>query len=98
MAEYTVDVPYNPDDVDADLRPIFEQLNAAFGREYRIWRRTEDFGRWQSAGVVNPARRTVAVVALQTGARRRTKLLSAAELARIRNQLVGGVPAKDLRL
>lgn len=92
-----VDYIYRPDDVDDDLRPIFEQLSAEFGKEYEIWRRVEDFGRWQSAGVVNRATRTVAVVALRTGTHSRTRPLSPAELARIREHLVSG-STEDLRL
>lgn len=92
-----VDYPYRPEDVDDDLRPIFEQLGAEFGKEYEIWRRVEDFGRWKSAGIVNRATRTVAVVALQTGTHSRTKPLSATELAQIRKHLASG-STEDLRL
>jgi hypothetical protein len=92
-----VDYPYRPEEVDDDLRPIFEQLTAEFGKEYEIWRRVEDFGRWKSAGVVNRATRTVAIIALQTGTHSRTTRLSATELAQIRKHLISG-STEDLRL
>lgn len=91
------DFPYRANEVDDDLRPIFEQLVSEFGQEYEIWRRVEDFGRWKSAGVVNRATRTVAIVALQTGLHSRTQPLTPAEVARIRQHLASG-STEDLRL
>lgn len=92
-----VDYIYQRGEVDDDLRPIFEQLSSEFGKEYEIWRRVEDFGRWKSAGIVNRATPTVVVVALRTSTHSRTKPLCTAELARIREHLVSGT-TEDLRL
>lgn len=92
-----VDDIYRPDNVDSDLRPIFEQLSSVFGQECEIWRRVEDFGRQKSAGIVNRSSRAAAIVALSTGIHRRAEPLSAAELARIHEHFASG-STEDLRL
>jgi len=84
-----VDLLYKPEDVDDEVRRIFEQLRSEFGGEFQIWRRAENFGLWVSAGVVNPARRTAVTVAL-TGTKSRTALLGPEEIGRIREHLTSG--------
>jgi hypothetical protein len=85
-----LDVPYRPEDVEVELRLIFEQLREEFGAEYEIWRRVDNFGLWLDAGVLNPARRAVAGVQVMRGRKKRTEPLNAAQLSRIRDYLSAG--------
>jgi len=85
-----VDIRYRPEDVEPEVRPIFEQLVAEFGPEYDVWAQVDNFGLWVSAGVVSQARRAFAVVEMKRYIRTRTALLTPSELARIRDHLAAG--------
>jgi hypothetical protein len=85
-----MDVRYRPEDVDAEVRPVFEQLVAEFPA-YDVWARTDNFGLWLSVGVVSQARRAFVVVEMKRYSKTRTAPLTPAELDRIRAHLaVGG--------
>lgn len=84
-----MDVRYRPEDVDAEVRPVFEQLVAEF-REYQVWARVDNFGLSVSAGVVNQARRAFVVVEMKRYTKTRTARLTPAELDRIRGRLAAG--------
>ena len=81
------DFVYKPEDVDAGVRPIFEQLRTEFGAVYEVWRRIENFGRWVSAAVVNRSTGTVAIIEIRAGNRLRTTPLDPSETQRIRSHL-----------
>ena len=91
------DVIYKSEDVDTEFQPIFQQLCTEFAGKYEIWRRVENFGRWLSAGVLNPSTQVAAIISLQKGNQRRTKLLSLQEIQRIREHL-GSDAHEDLAL
>ncbi len=91
------DAIYKSEDVDPEFQPIFEQLCTEFASKYQIWRRVEDFGRWLSAGVLNPSTRVAATIALRKETRRRTTLLSPTEIQRIREHLTSDA-REDLTL
>lgn len=88
---------YKSEEVEPEFQPIFEQLCTEFGGTCQIWRRVEDFGRWLSAGVLNPSTRVAATITLQKGLRKRTTLLSPSEIQRIREHLASGAK-EDLAL
>ena len=85
-----MDAPYRPEDVDPEVRPVFEQLRMEFEAEYEVRTRVDNFGRWLDAGIVNRARRVVAEVEVMRGRRTRTAPLSASQLRRIRGYLSAG--------
>lgn len=84
------DTLYKSEEGDSESRPIFEQLRAEFGATYQVWRRAEDFGRFVSAGVVNPSTQTAAKITILRGTQCRDPL-SSAEIQRIREHLMSGV-------
>jgi hypothetical protein len=83
------DTLYKPEDVDAESRPIFEQLRAEFGATYQIWRRVEDFGRLVTAAVLDPSTENAAKISIRRGTRTRA-LLSSSEIKKIRKHLMSG--------
>jgi hypothetical protein len=85
-----MDVRYRREDVDAEVRPVFEQLVAEFGPEYDVRARVDNFSLWVSAGIVNQARRAFVVVEVRRYTRTRTAPLSLSELGRIRDHLAAG--------
>lgn len=87
---------YKPEDVDAESKPIFEQLRAEFEGTYQIWRRVEDFGRLVGAGVLDPSTQSAAQIPIRRGTQTRA-LLSSSEIQRIRRHLRSGAK-KDLVL
>lgn len=85
------DAIYKSEEVEPEYRPIFEQLRVEFGATCEIWRRVEDFGRWLSAGVLNPSTQVAATIALRQGTRKRTIPLNKSEIQRIHEHLTSGV-------
>lgn len=83
------DTPYKSEDVDAESRPIFEQLSAEFGATYQIWRRVEDFGRLVIAAVLNPSTQTAAKIIIRHGSQTRS-VLGSLEIQKIRRHLTSG--------
>lgn len=78
---------YRPEEVDQDLRPIFDQLAQEFGAKYQVWRRVENFGRFVSAAVLSPSSQAAVIIPLRTGLRSRTSLLTPSEIRRIGEHL-----------
>jgi hypothetical protein len=74
---------YKPQDVDIKSRPIFDQLVAAFPAPYQVWRRVEDFGRRETAAVIDPSTMRAATVTIRNGTLARPDLLNAAEIQKI---------------
>lgn len=91
------DFPYRPEDVNEDVRPIFDQLLEEFGDSYQIWRRIEDFGRRLSAGILDPETRVAVIIALRTGTGARSSRLSESEIEQIRTHFASGA-TEDLVL
>lgn len=85
-----MDARYRREDVEAEVRLVFEQLVAEFGPACEVWTRVENFGLWVSAGVVDPARRSHAEVEVRRGRRARTALLGPREIGQIREHLSTG--------
>jgi len=85
-----MDVRYKREDVDPEVRPVFEQLVAEFAPRCEVWTRVENFGLWVSAGGVNPARRSVAEIEVRRNTRTRTAPLGPSELGRIGDHLSAG--------
>ena len=85
-----MDARYRREDVEAEVRPVFDQLVAEFGPACEVWTRVENFGLWLSAGVVDPARRSHAEVEVRRGRSTRTALLGTREIGRIREHLSAG--------
>jgi hypothetical protein len=74
---------YKPQDVDIKSRPIFDQLVAAFPAPYQVWRRVEDFGRRETAAVIDPSTMRAATVTIRNGTLARPDLMNAAEIQKI---------------
>jgi len=92
-----VDSLYRPEEVDQELRPVFEQLAQEFSANYQVWRRVEDFGRFVSAAVLSPSSRVAVIVPLRTGLRSRSSLLTPSEIKKIREHLLSN-STNDLQL
>ncbi len=88
---------YKSEDVNPEHRSIFDQLESEFGTNYQIWSRVEDFGRWVSAGVLNPKTNIAVTITLRGKGDERTSLLSSSEIKKIKDHFDGGVQ-KDLEL
>lgn len=94
-----VDYLYKSEEVDDDVRPIFNQLVREFGGQYQIWRRVEDFGRRLSAGILDPSSLNAATITLRsTKTKKRKELLGGSELQQIREHLSSSVSRDDLKL
>jgi hypothetical protein len=83
-----VDYPYRPEDVDPEVRPIFEQLQGEFGTG--ILSGLSNFGLWQRAEVRNVASRSAVRVRVKTGTHHRPSPLSPQEMGNIRDHLTSG--------
>ncbi len=82
-----VDAIYEHDEVDLELRPIFEQLAHEFGAGYQVWSRTSNMGRFVSAAVLLSSSRVAVIIALRNESRHRTSPLTATEIQYIRDYL-----------
>jgi hypothetical protein len=80
------DTLYKPEDVDAESKPIFEQLLTEFGGKYQVWRRVEDFGRLETAAVLDPSTQVAARITIRHGTPARP-LLNSAEIQKIHKHL-----------
>ena len=80
------DIPYSSQNIAAQHRPVFEQL-VSFFPEFEVWQRHEDFHRWLSAGIVNRAVGAAVTVKIVRNSHTRSQLLTAEELARIKQHL-----------
>ena len=77
-----VDSLYRAEEVDQDLRPIFDQLAREFSAKYQVWSRVEDFRRLLSVAVLSPSSQVAVIIPLRTGSRSRTSLLTPSEIRR----------------
>ncbi len=84
------DFLYKPEDVDSELRPIFEQLCKEFGTTCQVWRRVEDFGRRISAGVVDNSTMAAAIILLRTSTRTLKTELIQREVDQIQKHFASG--------
>lgn len=76
----SMDTIYKLQDVDIKSRPIYEQLVAEFPAPYQVWRRVEDFGRRETAAVIDPSTKRAATVTIRNGTLARPDVLNAAEI------------------
>lgn len=81
------DYIYKPEDVDETTRSIFDQLTHAFGDNYEIWRRVDDFGRRIIAAVVHPEGHVNATVEVRRAVGSERAALTTREVEIIRHHL-----------
>lgn len=71
------------DEVDPNLRPIFEYAKNKFFDKYEIWRCVEDFGRYECMGIKNTKTNVVAKVKLLGGSKILRDKLSEEDIVKI---------------
>lgn len=78
------DAIFDGSNVPIEYRAVFEQLCAAFGPPFQVWRRTESLGRSLTAAVLNPETGVAVFVPIRTQDRLRSVSLGADVIDRIR--------------